>query len=961
MPYLMQLMMQFSNVIDVYYYGAEGDDPLVADLAGTYTFDLNPIGYDVIITAELAADGSVYAESDVAPWGELYVEGNVVWDTSAYLLTIPGFNLTQRFTVADGVFTPNKEDADRNVTMILNAADELLNPAPVAEAETEPEAAPDTVDMVAAIAGSYAFDVSSLGYDAIINADLAADGSFYASADVPGFGGLYVTGIVTEADGVYDAVAPDFSAGLSFTIENGVFTPNQADLNKLVGLARMMAYTALNAGAKSAEPVSEEPAAASDASYTLIVEGDYPIAYSVPVQIDIKADGTVRAEASLEPYGGYYVTGAIGTDAGGNSVINIPEYNVQLRYTEADGQLTFNKEDATRTITYVIDLILNLAAAQTAAGPLPGEEAVQLVNMVAAIAGTYTFDMNPVGYDAQVYAEIDEAGTFYAETSIAPWGGLYVEGLLTEADGVYTATVPEFNASLSFTYDGAFVPDQTDMNKIEGLLKMMAYTAAQAAEIPETEVGIVEITETYEEQPTTEQTSIRFSLTDILASLPAAAEMDLSSEGIPLVLGYAVENRDLLMSAKIPGFIDIIQMLDMAMVMFGDQISTSLAEMGLEGLFFVQNGVPYLGDFENLEQKLQELANNFITAYTALPPMAMVDLSQIEGINIPASVRLEFFPIGYFRASYDLDDANYIYADGVYLPSLEGYILILPEHELMIPFTLNDAGVPVFESSDLLAIADIPGVAEFAANVIANAAAEELPPTETVEVIAPAEKDPLEDVYGWYFVDMAPSGYAMNIFFLIDEDGTLYITTLPDMNAGQLYATGTVTYNAESDTYFMEVPEWGVGVEFISFGGDIMMMAQSFYDLIGFAYEGEYGIIERVGYYMQNVPFYEPELAALVPSRDGVYNFDLTPAGIAEPVYLEIFGDLATVFLADGTLLAEGNVIAQDGMLWLSIPAYGVMVDFVENGGVISIIADSINGLAGYNYEGDLIEGYKEY
>jgi hypothetical protein len=159
----------------------------------------------------------------------------------------------------------------------------------------------------------------------------------------------------------------------------------------------------------------------------------------------------------------------------------------------------------------------------------------------------------------------------------------------------------------------------------------------------------------------------------------------------------------------------------------------------------------------------------------------------------------------------------------------------------------------------------------------------------------------------------------------------------------------------------MELPEWGVGLEFVIYGGDILMAAQDYYNLIGFAYEGEYGIIERVGYYMQNVRFYEPEIAALVPTRDGVYEFDMTPAGVDGSIFLEIYANQVAVIMEDGTLLAEGSVIAEDGYLWLSIPAYDVMVDFTENGGLITIEAAKLNGTAGYTYEGDTIVGVKVY
>jgi len=85
---------------------------------------------------------------------------------------------------------------------------------------------------------------------------------------------------------------------------------------------------------------------------------------------------------------------------------------------------------------------------------------------VSVLAGNYVFDLAPEGLDALVFVTADTAGNVYAEVDIFG-DGYYVRGIVVEANGLFTVSIPDFGLSVRFyIVDGEFVVYASDFDYV---------------------------------------------------------------------------------------------------------------------------------------------------------------------------------------------------------------------------------------------------------------------------------------------------------------------------------------------------------------------------------------------------------------------------------------------------------------------------------------------------------------
>jgi len=1011
-------------------------DP-VAALAGEYFFDLSPMGYAVTIKAIAGQLGSVYAEAALEPLGTFYVYGVITEAPGGFHLTAPDFGVYIPFNIVNGEFAI----APEIWALLQEAADMLYNEffavsRGFASARRALNAAP--------LAGEYYFDLSPLGYVLTVKVVVDHNGDVYAEATVDPFGTYYVLGNVTGAPGGFYLTAPDFGFYIPVSVTNGEMGV-APDIWALLKEGADMVYNMLYPPMATA--VTDIAAVYVPADPVAALAGEYyfdlsPLGYVVTVKAIVDQSGGVYAEANLPPFGSYYVLGEI-TAIQGAYHLTASDFGVYIPFSVANGEFgvapeiwTLLKEGADMVYyTLFLTLIDELSAA----------------GLTADIAGTYYFDLSPVGYDVVVKADINEWGKAYLVSTIEPFGTYYVHANVEPTLLGYRATEDNLGISLRFiVLDDIFIPDIDDITYIENLiLDLLAapFTGGSAvcyelgadsasvsiAQLPDIFGLPIETIKNAAEMIPYFLDFLNPVMIDFLLQTAAFNEScDLFDYGIPLSFDASFDGRDLSLGLNLHGInemvkaiaadplfmlivYEVLEILDNIDVLIAEAAAqmdmlmeiAELAEtdpvafilaldnllpgllpyefiegymLGVEITEFIEYLIwPYdfedifwLFEFPDYLWLAEEIYYEFFFDWDSYmydfdsgievdwgdwdwdwdfysepyEYTAFVDLNEY-GIDAEAMLIFyeEYFNVETFYAEVVLPDGSGFFLDGL-VEIIGGELaMVYPQTGMYLTFyaevDIYDDLYVFFDGSELVRVW----------NTAFEALAGPAP-------AAPAIPALNINIAGTYFVDMAPVGLGLNIFFIVEEDGTFYITDFPSIDQmAYYYAEGVILF---SEGPFMSIPEWDLHFPVTFYDGDIAMHAGHFTQIMGFEPAGNIGHLERVKYDMRNVQFYNPAPRYIPSSRDGVYQIDLSPAGIPDYIYLVLEGEYAAIVTGAVELIADAYVFADQGLLFLYIPDAGIVAPFVAWQNTVSFDPADFYGL-GLIYMADEIIGYKVY
>lgn len=932
---------------------AEPPQKTIADLLGTYLIDLTEIGLPIVISAEFTADGAISLSTVLEDAGLLvFADGQLTESGGIYTMSIPGFDEKLRFTFDGDVLVYDEEDFETlaYVPEIADIVNLILTPAEeaavTAEVLTAVSNEPDPAAMVADIAGFYIIDLEPAGWEVSVAATIEEDGAFFAETDIFGFGGIYVDGSVTWADGTYTIAVPDYAAKQRFTYVDGVFDYNTADFNKINGLISMTLYslalTDTNETATAAVVTEEVPEAADPAVMVAAIAGTYgvdlePVGWDAFLTVSIEADGAFRADTVIDGFDEFYVQGTV-TWADETYTITIPDFSAKLRFTFEDGVLDYNKTDFNkvegiiRMTLYSLTLEASKEVAEVPDTVQTDASAIDPADMVAAIAGSYTVDLEPVGWAVVVAVTVDNDGELYAITEVEDFGGFYAQGTVTWADGTFTISVPDFNAKLRFTFeDGVFSYNETDFKKILGLIQLTLYSMTAQAEDSIAAIAGLYVIDLF---------PVGYDA-EIVATLATNgklyAETEIDGIGGFYVDCVVTENNGGY-CITVPGYNDIILRFNLTANGFAYNQADFLA---IEALLTETAEAYLFHDIVTLTRAAEIAPDEMVAGATG---GYIVDLSPI-GYDVVIKTWLE--PNGYFYVETELEGFGGFWIEGEVTWSEDVYTVSIPDFNAKQRITVSEDGMFDFNQADLNKNEGLVRMMLYSLSLAKE--------TETAEVIETVtEPDPaiyVAALEGNYAISLDELGWDLQILVNISADGNVYAETeIPDL--GGFYVKGSITWAA--DTFTLNIPDHGIRQRFTYTDGVFDYNEADFNKIVGLvkitaytlatASETPANVVEEA--------VTEPNPASFIAALTGDYLIDLTDAGWDLQITVRIGNE--GVFYAEteiegfGGLYVEGSVTWADDTYTVNIPDHGIKQRFTFDNGVFDFNKSDFNKVLGY-------------